>query len=153
MNKVIACEHVCSGDCRRVGCDCGCGEFHQEATALKVQHLPSDYPTDAPSVDELLNHLGKQSDITSMTEAFFGLRRARFLKLHKRKSTKVTAPLRITQTLKRVCCELTLACFSNGYHKMKLPKCQNSKCRKRVKEVMRTFCSRDCFRKSDAARS
>jgi hypothetical protein len=36
---------------------------------------------------------------------------------------------------------------------MKLPKCQNSKCRKRVKEVMRTFFSRDCFRKSDAARS
>lgn len=22
------CEHVCSGNCRRVGCNCECGEFH-----------------------------------------------------------------------------------------------------------------------------
>jgi hypothetical protein len=28
---------------------------------LEVQHLASDYPTDAPSVDDLLVHLGKQS--------------------------------------------------------------------------------------------
>ena len=61
MNKVIACEHVCSGDCRREGCGCQCGEFHQEAITLEVKHLPSDYPTDAPSVDELLTHLGKQT--------------------------------------------------------------------------------------------
>jgi hypothetical protein len=46
MNKVIACEHVCSSDCRREGCNCACGEFHQVASALKVQHLPSDYPKD-----------------------------------------------------------------------------------------------------------
>jgi hypothetical protein len=31
---------------------------------------------------------------------------------------------------------------------MKLPKCANSKCKKRVKEVMRTYCSVKCFRKS-----
>jgi hypothetical protein len=63
MNKVIACEHVCSSDCRREGCNCACGEFHQVASALKVQHLPSDYQ-DAPSVDELLAHIGKQTGIT-----------------------------------------------------------------------------------------
>lgn len=22
------CDHVCSGNCRRVGCNCLCGEFH-----------------------------------------------------------------------------------------------------------------------------
>lgn len=22
------CEHICSGNCRRVGCNCECGEFH-----------------------------------------------------------------------------------------------------------------------------
>jgi hypothetical protein len=57
----VQCDHVCSGECRRSGCNCQCGEFHQEATTLTVQHLPSDYPTDAPSVDELLIHLGKQT--------------------------------------------------------------------------------------------
>jgi hypothetical protein len=61
MNKVIACDHVCSGNCRRIGCNCECGEFHQEATTLAVLHLVSDYPTDAPSVDDLLAHLGRQT--------------------------------------------------------------------------------------------
>lgn len=23
------CEHQCSGNCRRVGCNCECGEFHE----------------------------------------------------------------------------------------------------------------------------
>lgn len=44
MNKLITCEHVCSGNCRRIGCNCECGEFHQEAVSLEVKHLPSDYP-------------------------------------------------------------------------------------------------------------
>lgn len=22
------CEHICSSDCRRDGCDCACGEYH-----------------------------------------------------------------------------------------------------------------------------
>jgi hypothetical protein len=34
---------------------------HQESSTLTVRHLPSDYPTDAPSVDDLLAHLGKQT--------------------------------------------------------------------------------------------
>jgi len=24
------CDHVCSGNCRRVGCNCECGEWHDE---------------------------------------------------------------------------------------------------------------------------
>lgn len=26
---VSYCEHVCSGECRRSGCNCKCGEFHK----------------------------------------------------------------------------------------------------------------------------
>lgn len=26
--KGMSCEHLCSGNCRRVGCNCECGEFH-----------------------------------------------------------------------------------------------------------------------------
>jgi hypothetical protein len=28
-----------------------------------VQHLPSDYPIDAPSIDELLSHLAKKTGV------------------------------------------------------------------------------------------
>lgn len=24
------CDHICSGNCRRVGCNCKCGEYHGE---------------------------------------------------------------------------------------------------------------------------
>ena len=62
MKKIeVGCKHVCSGNCRRVGCNCQCGEFHQESSTLTVKHLPSDYPNDTPSVDDLLAHLGKQT--------------------------------------------------------------------------------------------
>jgi hypothetical protein len=67
MNKVIACEHVCSGDCRREGCNCQCGEFHQEAVTLTVQHLSSDY-NDAPTVDELLAHIGGELDFRQLPD-------------------------------------------------------------------------------------
>jgi len=26
--RVIKCDHICSGNCRREGCNCDCGEFH-----------------------------------------------------------------------------------------------------------------------------
>jgi hypothetical protein len=63
MYQVVACDHVCSGNCRREGCNCQCGEFHQEAVTLEVQHLQSDYPTDVPSVDALLVHLAKKTGV------------------------------------------------------------------------------------------
>jgi len=28
MNK-DDCDHICSGNCRRVGCNCECGEWHE----------------------------------------------------------------------------------------------------------------------------
>ena len=38
-----------------------CQHHDHPPRKLEVQHLASDYPTDAPSVDDLLVHLGKQS--------------------------------------------------------------------------------------------
>lgn len=28
-DPVIVCEHQCSGECRRSGCNCNCGEYHE----------------------------------------------------------------------------------------------------------------------------
>ena len=28
FKRAERCDHVCSGNCRRVGCHCECGEFH-----------------------------------------------------------------------------------------------------------------------------
>ena len=28
--EIEDCDHQCSGNCRRVGCNCKCGEFHKE---------------------------------------------------------------------------------------------------------------------------
>jgi hypothetical protein len=41
------CDHVCSGDCRRTGCNCNCGEFHvsstvDEMTEEELQNFESD---------------------------------------------------------------------------------------------------------------
>jgi hypothetical protein len=32
------CDHRCSGNCRRVGCNCSCGEFHE----VKVRAFSND---------------------------------------------------------------------------------------------------------------
>ena len=29
MIKTIECEHQCSSNCRKNGCNCDCGEYHQ----------------------------------------------------------------------------------------------------------------------------
>jgi hypothetical protein len=36
-----------------------CEHYDHPVRKLQVQYLPSDYPTDAPSVDDLLTHLSK----------------------------------------------------------------------------------------------
>ena len=28
LKEMGICEHICSGNCRRRGCNCKCGEFH-----------------------------------------------------------------------------------------------------------------------------
>ena len=38
-----------------------CEHYDHEERKLEVKHLPSDYPNDTPSVDDLLAHLGKQT--------------------------------------------------------------------------------------------
>ena len=30
IEDVRSCDHICSGNCRRVGCNCNCGEWHME---------------------------------------------------------------------------------------------------------------------------
>jgi hypothetical protein len=67
MNKIIACDHVCSGNCRRTGCNCGCGEFHQETTTIKVKHLASDFPSNVHSIEEMLAYIGKKTGFNSAT--------------------------------------------------------------------------------------
>lgn len=33
------CNHICSGNCRRVGCNCECGEFHlNEEVIAELTH-------------------------------------------------------------------------------------------------------------------
>jgi hypothetical protein len=49
---------------------CGwCTLYDHEERKLEIQHLASDYPTDAPSVDDLLSHLGKQTGFSLEGEA------------------------------------------------------------------------------------
>lgn len=40
-----------------------CEQYDHSVRKLEVAHQPSDYPTDAPSVDDLLAHLGKQTGV------------------------------------------------------------------------------------------
>ena len=36
------CEHVCSGNCRREGCNCLCGEFHDSMTKEELKEAIAD---------------------------------------------------------------------------------------------------------------
>ncbi len=36
------CDHSCTSDCRREGCNCPCGEFHDSATAEEIQESLAD---------------------------------------------------------------------------------------------------------------
>ena len=46
-----------------------CEHYDHPVRKLEVQHLPSDYPNDTPSVDDLLAHLGKQTGFSLEGEA------------------------------------------------------------------------------------
>lgn len=37
------CDHVCSGECRRSGCNCACGEFHGDKDAPDAMDLPDEH--------------------------------------------------------------------------------------------------------------
>ena len=32
IEEVLQCTHICSGNCRREGCNCVCGEYHIDLT-------------------------------------------------------------------------------------------------------------------------
>lgn len=36
------CEHQCSGNCRREGCNCLCGEYHDSLTPEELKELLED---------------------------------------------------------------------------------------------------------------
>lgn len=36
------CEHVCSGNCRRNGCNCLCGEFHDTLSKEEVKEIEDE---------------------------------------------------------------------------------------------------------------
>jgi len=37
------CEHLCSGNCRRVGCNCECGEWHNICEPKNVRERKYNY--------------------------------------------------------------------------------------------------------------
>ena len=44
MNKMTHpnCDHNCTSDCRREGCNCLCGEFHGESTPEEIEEALQD---------------------------------------------------------------------------------------------------------------
>lgn len=36
------CFHLCSGNCRRVGCNCLCGEFHDTLNQSELDEIQED---------------------------------------------------------------------------------------------------------------
>lgn len=36
------CDHVCTSDCRREGCECLCGEYHNSMTAEELIEAKND---------------------------------------------------------------------------------------------------------------
>jgi len=52
MNNL--CEHQCSGNCRREGCNCLCGEYHEEqSTAKDLQQNAHNLATEIFSIEGL----------------------------------------------------------------------------------------------------
>lgn len=40
--EVGYCEHQCTSNCRRVGCNCQCGEFHEEDKNIQFTNWVED---------------------------------------------------------------------------------------------------------------
>ena len=49
------CFHQCSGNCRRVGCNCECGEFHDQLNQSELDEIQED----TTSMEEKLEALEK----------------------------------------------------------------------------------------------
>lgn len=51
---LVECHHQCSGNCRRVGCNCSCGEYHDE----KAEQIK---PTDnSEKIEEIIKEFNKR---------------------------------------------------------------------------------------------
>jgi len=46
------CEHICSGNCRRVGCNCECGEYHE------IPETPKKCTCNPPMNEETIASIG-----------------------------------------------------------------------------------------------
>jgi hypothetical protein len=44
-----------------------CTEYDHEERKLEVQHLASDFPSDAPSIDEMLAYIGRKTGFNPAT--------------------------------------------------------------------------------------
>ncbi len=40
--EVGECDHECTGDCRRHGCNCSCGEYHEEDKSKRLTNWLED---------------------------------------------------------------------------------------------------------------
>mgnify|MGYP001615324901 CR=1 FL=1 len=49
------CSHLCSGNCRRIGCNCLCGEFHDTLSQEELDEIQED----TTSMEEKLEALNK----------------------------------------------------------------------------------------------
>lgn len=62
------CEHLCSGNCRRNGCNCNCGEFHLATKEEQEKQFNEDREQDKRIAErELFNmvyHWGRNGIIT-----------------------------------------------------------------------------------------
>src|SRR5688572_18878927 len=48
------CSHQCSGNCRRVGCNCECGEFHGYYEQDEIQEETTSMEEKKEKLDEML---------------------------------------------------------------------------------------------------
>lgn len=57
----VECGHICSGDCRREGCNCECGEWHEvhEANEINMPIEPEPVLTNwfNKKIQPILNNL------------------------------------------------------------------------------------------------
>lgn len=59
------CDHDCTSNCRREGCNCLCGEYHDSATAEEIQEMLADDERDM-RIDKVKMLLDKHTTAGNM---------------------------------------------------------------------------------------
>lgn len=65
------CNHICTSECRRSGCNCACGEYHMTEEERKEQERDAEYEARAEldaSKDDKYAGLNLQDDIYDHTQ-------------------------------------------------------------------------------------